>query len=83
MMKIITFEVSNRSLALTTIKDMGGRWDCSIILSYMHPESGTEIQGEERKCFGGSDDPEAALQQAAELTSACIDNFFPELVEAA
>lgn len=51
--------------------------------AYMHPVSGTEIHGVESKCFSASDDPEAALQQEVELTSACIDNFFPELVEAA
>ena len=82
-MKLITYEVSDRSLAVTTLKESGAMWDCSIILSRVDPISGNETYGLERTCFNSTSDADDLLEQASELTNAFIDNFFPEFAEAA
>jgi hypothetical protein len=81
-MKLITIEVSDCSLAVTTVDRVDGGWDCSIVLSQRSGAAG-EITHKRKQSFVGLYDPEDVLEMAVDFTSSYIENCFPELVEAA
>lgn len=77
-MKLITFEVSDRSLAVTTVNRVGGEWICSVLLSQQSPGWG-EVTHETKCMLGGDDDPEAAFEMAKDYTHSYIESRFPEV----
>ena len=82
MMKILTFEVSNRSLVVTSIVESGGGWECSSILSQQTPGS-SEVVHKSTKSFTGFYEPEDALEIGAEFANSFIEDCFPELADVA
>lgn len=77
VMKFITFELSNHTLTATTISQIDGLWDCSILLSQQCSTYGQVIYKHTRSfsCFYSCDD---VLEMAVDFTSCCIENCLPE-----
>lgn len=76
-MKLITFEVSDHSLAVTTVNRISGEWICSVLLS-QQSAGWNEVTHTTRRLLGGVDDPEAALEMAKDFTHSYIESHFPE-----
>lgn len=82
MMKILTFEVSNCSLVVTSIVESSGGWECSSILSQQTPGC-SEVVHKSTKSFSGLYDPEDALEIGSEFANSFIEDCFPELADVA
>jgi hypothetical protein len=77
VMKFITFELSNRTLTATTISQIDGLWDCSILLSQQCSTYGQVIYKHARS-FSGFYSCDDVLKMAVDFTSCCIENCNPE-----
>jgi len=82
MMKILTFEVSNCSLVVTTVVQVGGQWNCSLALSQQDPGC-NEVIHRSARSFSGVYDPQAALEIGSDFTNSFIEDCFPDLIDIA
>lgn len=82
-MKMITFEVSDRSLAATMVTLSNEQWNCSVVVSQLHSGQEEVFNRSEHISFSGLHDPESALDLARAFTSSYIEKCFPEPAEAA
>ena len=80
MMKILTFEVTNRSLVVTNIVETNDGWKCSSVLS-QQTSGASEVVHKSSKSFDGVYDPEAVLEIGSEFASSFIEDCFPELAD--
>lgn len=76
VMKFVTFEVSDRSIAETTVSRIDGRWDCSILLSQQGSTFG-EVIHKHARSFSGFYRCDDALEMALDFTSSCIETASP------
>jgi len=79
-MKILTFEVTSRSLVVTNISEVNGGWECSSVLSQQAPGF-DEVVRRSSKSFSGLYDPDDALEVGSEFANSLIEVCFPELAD--
>lgn len=80
-MKLLTYEISDRSLALTAVNNVHGHWNCTLVLSREFPDKKSHLSVSRRQFLCESDGDDEALALALDYTISCIDTFFPEFVE--
>ena len=77
-MKLLTYEVSDCSLALTTLNNDHGYWNCTLVLSHEYPDKTDQISVSQRQFLCDDDSEDAVLELALQYTTSYIDTFFPE-----
>ena len=80
MMKILTFEITSRSLVVTNISEVNGGWECSSVLSQQAPGF-DEVVRKGAKSFSGLYDPDDALEIGFDFANSFIEDCFPELAD--
>lgn len=76
-MKLITYEMSDCSIAITTLSRLDGQWECSLIHSI--ETEGIDKSIQRRKSFGGLYNACAALELTIDFTNSYIETFYEDL----
>jgi len=71
-MKLITFEISDRSLAITTVKKAGEQWDCVISASSHAGDGATSAIVQQQIKFDGAYCADMMLEKAVDFSGAFL-----------
>lgn len=71
-MKLITFEISDRSLAIATVKKAGEQWDCVISASGHASEDAMSAIVQQHVKFDGAYCADIVLEKAVDFSGAFL-----------
>lgn len=71
-MKLITFEISDRSLAITTVKKAGEQWECVLSASGHAGDSAMSNIVQKQVLFDGAYCADLMLEKAVDFSGAFL-----------
>ncbi|MEM8511186.1 hypothetical protein RCH14_000477 [Massilia sp. MP_M2] len=71
-MKLITFEISDRSLAITTVKKAGEQWECVLSASGHADEGAMSAIVQRQIMFDGAHCADMVLEKAIDFSGAFL-----------
>lgn len=71
-MKLITFEISDRSLAITTVKKAGEQWECVLSASSHASDGAMSTIVQKQVLFDGAYCADLMLEKAVDFSGAFL-----------